>query len=246
MLLLSVVASHASAEVPANATTHLNAAYSALDGLIRRARPNGTLPRWSEPESAKVLEQLWDAAAILGRPPYASKDTPLLLGILQKQVQVLKTYTLFPPGPGMAPDTVRNSAVFQDEIARAQVFVIKTIAAALPAMNDSVGQLGPLGMTDMRRQGLRRTRQGLQELITGAVLSLRNPALRPANQGLLAESLRDNAAVLASATPRSDRAALVASIQLALPTLAPAARAPMQSVASTLSSAPCDRLCALE
>ncbi|WP_204323344.1 hypothetical protein, partial [Streptococcus pneumoniae] len=69
-------------------------------------------------------------------------------------------------------------AVFQDEITRAQIFLIKTISAAIPAMNDSVGQLGPLGMTDMRRQGLRRTRLGLQELVAGAVQTLRNPSLR--------------------------------------------------------------------
>lgn len=246
VLLSSALASGAAADVPASSATHLRTAHVALDALIRRARPNGTLPRWSEPESGKVLEQLWDAPAILGQPPYTSKDVPLLLDILQKQIQVLKTYALFPAGPGMAPDTVRNASVFQDEITRAQVFLIKTIAVALVAMNDAVGQLGPLGMTDMRRQGLRRTQRGIQELVTGAVVTLRNPALRPANQALLAETLRDNAATIAGATPRGDRAPLLATIQLALPTLGPTARAPMQSVASTLSGAPCDRLCALE
>lgn len=246
MLLSSALASGAAADVPASSATHLRMAYVALDGLIRRARPSGTLPRWSEPDSAKVLEQLWDAPAILGRPPYTSKDVPLLLDILQKQIQILKTYALFPAGPGIAPDTVRNATEFQDEITRAQVFLIKTSAVALAAMNDAVGQLGPLGMTDMRRQGLRRTQRGIQEFVTGAVVALRNPALRPANQAVLAESLRDNAAALASAMPRSDRAPLLATIQLALPALGPTARAPMQSVVATLSAAPCDRLCALE
>jgi hypothetical protein len=234
------------AEVPASGPAQLNAAFSAMDALTRQRRASGTLPRWSDPADAKVLAALWDAPAILGRPPYASNDIPLLLGILEKETQVLKTYALFSADPAQQPDTARNAMLFQDELTRSHVFLVRIVATAMPALADFIARLKPDEMNDARRQGLRTMRLGLLELVSSAALALRSPGLTPQNQLLLANGLAENAVALAKGTTRGDRAALVATVQSALPTLSPAVQAPLKDFVTALSVDSCEGLCGLE
>ncbi|MDR6873117.1 hypothetical protein J2Y55_004141 [Bosea sp. BE125] len=234
------------AEVPASGPAQLNAAFSAMDALTRQRRASGTLPRWSDPADAKVLAALWDAPIILGRPPYASNDIPLLLDILAKETQILKTYALFSADPARQPDTARNAMLFQDEITRSHVFLIKVIAAAMPAVADFITRLKPDEMNDARRQGLRMMRLGFLEIVNAATLALRSPGLTPENQRALANGLAENAAALAKGTTRGDRLALVATVQSALPALSPAVQAPLKDVVAALSVNSCEGLCGLE
>ncbi|WP_103720229.1 hypothetical protein [Bosea psychrotolerans] len=234
------------AEVPASGPAQLNAAFSAMDALTRQRRANGSLPRWSDPADAKVLGALWNAPVILGRPPYTSNDIPLLLGILEKETQVLKAYALFSADPAQQPDTARNAMLFQDEITRAHVFLIKVIAAAMPAVADFITRLKPDEMNDARRQGLRMMRLGFLEIVNSATLALRSPGLTPQNQHALANGLAENAVALAKGTTRGDRLALVATVQSALPTLSPAVQAPLKAVVTALSVNSCEGLCGLE
>ncbi|AOO84457.1 hypothetical protein BHK69_13870 [Bosea vaviloviae] len=234
------------AEVPASGPAQLNAAFSAMDALTRQRRASGTLPRWSDPADAKVLAALWNAPAILGRPPYASNDIPLLLDILGKETQVMKTYALFSADPARQPDTARNAMIFQDEITRSHAFLIKVIAAAMPAVADFITRLKPEEMNDARRQGLRTMRLGLLEIVNAATLALRSPGLTPENQLVLVNGLAENAAALAKGTTRGDRLALVATVQSALPALAPTAQAPLKDFVAALSLNSCEGLCGLE
>ncbi|WNJ88774.1 hypothetical protein [Bosea sp. 685] len=249
LLLASLLAApgwKAWAEVPASGPAQLNAAFSAMDALTRQRRASGTLPRWSDPADAKVLAALWNAPAILGRPPYASNDIPLLLDILGKETQIMKTYALFSADPALQPDTARNAMLFQDEITRSHVFLIKVIAAAMPAVADFITRLKPDEMNDARRQGLRTMRLGLLEIVSSATLALRSPGLTPENQLVLANGLAENAVALAKGTTRGDRLALVATVQSALTALSPAAQAPLKDVVAALSVKSCEGLCGLE
>lgn len=245
-LVLLVAAGPAWAEVPASGVAQLDAAYAELDKLYRQKRDAGTVPRLSDPASGKVLAQFWDAPAILGKPPYAADDVPQLITIVEKQSQVLKMYIFFSPSPITPPDTAKNAVTFQDEVMRSHAFLVRTAGAVLPALGAFIGALPPSEMTEARAKGLRQMRLGMQQIVSSAALSLRSNGLTPENQALVVASFADNAAALAQGTTLADRKATAATMEAALPALAPASRTRMQAFIKAMSDQRCEGLCALE
>ena len=233
------------AEVPPSAVAELGAVATAFDALARETRTRGTLPRLSVPGDAAVLRRLWDTTALLGRPPYGAADVPRLLAIIERQSTIIKTYALFSPDPATAPDTARNVATFQDEIARAQAFLIMVFGAAAPALNDLVGRLPPGQFDEARRQGLRQMRLGILEYVSGIVLALRSPGLQPANRQLVTQAFADNAAAIAALVNGDDRTALSAAMITALPTLSGEAQASAKRFIAAMQETPCEGLCAI-
>ncbi|HVK90474.1 hypothetical protein [Bosea sp. NBC_00550] len=241
---LCILGTAARAEVPANGPGYMDAAFASVDTLIKASQGKPTLPRLADPVEGKVLEDVWNEAAILGKAPYAEADIPALLAIVQKQTLILKAYTLFSPDR-KAPDTARNTVEFQDELTRTHVFLLKAVAASLEAINSFGAHLKVEEKTEARFQGIRQMRLGLQEIVAGAALALRIPALRPANQLLIARSLAENAAALAAGTAPPDRQALIAALQAAQPALKPDAKKAISEFIQTVSAASCDGLCRL-
>ncbi|MCZ0734643.1 hypothetical protein [Phreatobacter sp. AB_2022a] len=233
------------AEVPPSAPAELAAASAAFDTLVREARQRDTLPRLSVAGDAAILQRLWDADALLGRPPYAAADVPRLLAIVERQSRIIKTYALFSADPAAAPDTARNVATFQDEITRAQAFLIMVFGAAAPALNDLVSRLPPGQFDETRKQGLRQMRLGILEYVSGIVLALRSPALSPANRQRVTQAFADNAVALAALVSGDDRVALSAAMITALPALTGEAQASAKRFIAAMQETPCEGLCAL-
>ena len=50
------------------------AAYAAVDGVVREAQARQTLPRLTDPQAGLVLRDFWSLDAVLGRPPYGLSD----------------------------------------------------------------------------------------------------------------------------------------------------------------------------
>lgn len=234
----------ARAEVPANGSAYMDASYAAVETMIRAAEGKTTLPRLADPIEGKVLADVWNEAAILGKKPYTGADIPALLNIVQKQTRVLQAYTLFSPDR-KAPDTAKNVVEFQDELTRTHTFLLKAVGASLQAINSFGAHLTADEKTDARFQGIRQMRLGLQEIVTGAALALRNPALRPENQLAIARSLADNAADIAAGVAPADRQAMIAALQAAQPVLKPDAKKAISAFVQTVSAAACDGLCRL-
>ncbi|MBN8949157.1 MAG: hypothetical protein BGP09_23200 [Rhizobium sp. 60-20] len=222
------------------------ASYQALDALARQTRAQGDLPRWSISDHAKVLGRFWDTKATLGSPPYTSSDIPALLAIADRAGALLKTYLLFAPQPGTLPDTAANTSKYQDEVSRAAAYLLKAHAAELEAMSDFVRTLPVAEMTAPRRAGLQQARLGINEMMTSVTLMVRSPGLNPANRDILLSALADNAAVMAAATPRADRAALIAQTEAILPALTGSEREKALAFKSTFEHGECGVLCALE
>lgn len=237
----------AHADMPANSAAYLDASMDAIDSMIKVERGKTGLPRLADPVDGKVLEDVWNEAAILGKGPYTAEDIPALLGIVQKQARLLQTYALYSPDQGKtSPDTARNTVEYQDELTRTRAFLLKAVAAAMQAIGDFDANLAAEDRTEERLQGLRQMRLGLQEIITGAATALREPALREANQTLLARGLADNATTILAGLAPTERKALAATLQAARPALKPAAaRAVDQFVAATQKAA-CEGLCRLQ
>lgn len=214
--------------------------------MARQTRAAGDLPRWSNPEHAKVLARFWDVPATLGTPPYRSTDVPALLPIGDWAGAIFKTYILFAPQTGTVPDTAANTAKYQDEMARAAAYVLRVQAAGFEAITDFVKTLPAAEMNEARRAGLRKIRLGINEMITGMVLVLRSPDLRSENRAILLDALDGSAVTLAGAASLADRAAVAAQIDTALPVLTGPERAKALAVKAAFESKECVGLCAVE
>ncbi|CAH1652340.1 conserved hypothetical protein [Hyphomicrobiales bacterium] len=237
----------ARAELPANGPAYMDAALGSVESMVRATPGKPTLPRLGDPVDGKILADVWNEDAILGKAPYKAGDIPGLIDIVQKQVRLLQLYSLYAPGQGkQAPDTARNATEFQDELSRSHVFLLKTVAAALQAMNDFGAHLSQDEKTDARFQGLRQMRLGLQEIVASAVVALRNPALREPNQLLIARGLAENAAAIAAGSPAADRTTLVSAADAARAALKPAAQKALADFKATMTAAPCVGLCKLD
>lgn len=244
---LCLIGFAARAEVPANGAAYIEASVAAVESMMRVEPGKTSLPRLSDPVAGKVLEDVWNEGAILGKAPYTGADIPALLNIVQQQTRILQAYTLYSPAPGKTPpDTARNVVEYQDELAHSHAFLLKAVSASLEAINNFGANLSQDEKTDARFQGLRQMRLGLQEIITGVALALRNPALREANQTLIARGLADNAAGIVAGIAPPDRTALVTALQAARPSLKPAAEKAVSAFIATATSAPCNGLCRLE
>jgi len=234
----------ARAEVPQNGSAYMDAAFASVETMIKASEGRPTLPRLADPVEGKVLADVWDEPAILGKKPYTGADIPALLNIVQKQSRILQVYTLFSPDR-KPPDTAKNVVEYQDELTRTHVFLLKAVAASLQAINNFGAHLQADEKTEARFQGIRQMRLGLQQILTGASLALRNPALKPENQLLIARSLAQNAADIAAGVAPADRQAMIAALQAAQPVLKPDAKKAVGEFIQTVSAAACDGLCRL-
>ena len=236
----------ARAEVPANGPAYMDASLASVVSLAQAGRGKLKLPRLADPVEGKILDDVWNVQAILGSAPYIGSDIPALLGILQKQAQLVTLYTQFSPDGRSKPNPAANAVEYQDELTRTHEFMLKVVAAALQAMNSFGASLAPEEKTEQRFQGLRQMRVGLQEIVTNAALALRAPGLRPDNQLRLARSFSENAAALAAGFAPPDRGALANAMQATSPALKPDAQKAVADFVKTVSAAACTGLCRLD
>jgi len=236
---LCLLAPAARAEVPANGKAYLDAAYASVESLFKLYDGKPTLPRLSDPVDGKVLADVWNVPAILGKPPYGADDLQTLLDFVKKQTSILQAYALFSPQPGRkAPDQAANAVEFQDELTRTRVFLLQTAA-----INDFAARLKDQDKTEERARGLREMRLGLQEIVVGSALALRSPELRDANRLLIAQAFAENAAGIASALAPPDRTALVSALQAVRPSMKPEAQKAISDFATAVTAAPCEVFC---
>ncbi|MBN9080311.1 MAG: hypothetical protein BGP04_18760 [Rhizobiales bacterium 62-17] len=245
-LWLGLSPSSSQAEISQANQAESAAAFQAVDALARQTRAAADLPRWSNPDHAKVLGRFWDVKATLGAPPYRPADVPALLPVIDRAGSLFKTYVLFAPQAGMVPDTAANTAKYQDEIARAGAYLLRVQAAGLEAISDFLATLPAAQMNAARRDGLRKIRLGINEMVTGIVLMLRSPGLRSENQAILLDALAEGAATLAASTAPADRTALVAQVNTVLASLSGPERAKALAFKAAFERKECTGLCAME
>lgn len=243
LCLLSLAAR---AELPANGAGYMDASFAAVVSLTQGTGGKARLPRLADPVEGKVLDDVWNVKAILGSGPYIGSDIPALIGILQKQAQLVTLYTQFSPGGSAKPNPAANEREYQDELTRTHEFVLKAVAAALQAMNSFGASLTQDEKTEQRFQGLRQMRAGLLGLVTSAAGALNNPGMRPDNQLRLAKGFSENAAALAAGFAPADRKTLLTALQAASLALKPDAQKAVGDFVKTVSAAACNGLCRLD
>jgi hypothetical protein len=236
--------SNSYAEVPANSVAEVKAAYAEMDTLAKSALQSGSLPVYSDPAAKPVMDRLWNPG-LAGKSPYSGADIPALMEIFQIQNTVLQSYAFFAK-PGEKPDVERNTALFQNEIARNNEAILALSAAFPEAFEDFWNKLPESEKTDVRRDGIRKVKGGSIEFLTGQMQML-------SSSGLAEEPAKRISAAIAKEMPalskmfslseRKNLSTLMAST--AIP-LGGEVKANIDNAAQALGGSDCNSLCQIE
>ncbi len=243
---LCVLAGPGRAELPPQATQRMDAAYGAMTTLLAQARPTGTPPRLSDPASRPALTAMWDVPGLLGAPPYRSGDTPGLVNVLVKELDILKAYLYFTADPAQPGDPDRNSFTYQDEVIRFEVLLVQVFPATLEAVGDLTVHLSPAELTPTRKAGLARSRAGVVQSLGGWATTVQDANLRADNRALLVDSMARVGARLAPQLPVADRQTILASLRPAVDGLSAAQKAAMAPVLAAFAATSCEGACAIQ
>lgn len=222
------------------------ASFNAVDALVRQTRVQGDLPRWSNPEHAKILARFWNIEATLGKPPYRTDDVPALIAIGRRAGSVFSTYVSFTSKPGAAPDLVANTAKYQDEVVRGAAYLARVREVELEALDDFLKTTPPAKLDQDQRGGLLQARQGIATMISGVIQMAGSPELNTVNRNILLTELSGGSDIMATSMPLPQRAALAKQITAILPRLSGADRDKALTMKSAFERGGCERLCAVE
>ena len=239
---LCVAALALAAAAPPDAGQRMTAAFNAAQALAKQDRAQGKAPTLDDPRERPVLEQLWDAPALLGRPPYTAADAPVLLTVVNTQAQIIGFYLAFSPDPAHPADATRNIVTFQDEIVRAFAFATQAAAASVPALTDAAAHMTP-DQLDRTKPGTAQLRAGTQQFAVRWAALVNNPALHPDNRERLLGSMASAGPALAAGLTVPQRDAMRRAMQPGIDGLPPAQRARLAAVSSALASQQCDGFC---
>jgi hypothetical protein len=237
------------------------AAAKAFDEIKASAATKGEMPRITDTRTAELLAILSDTADAYGSAGFPSgmdamtKDTCSIpnkiasgyalhgLDVLFREQKVDNNTDPKEISAKVAVLYTANVSKYQAEVVPVINFARRCLVGTLPALAEFIKGLPPQQMTDVRREGLRKMRQGLQQMIIGAVTVLTDTGLRDDLRNLMFIGLQRDLPSMVAALTLAERAQARAAIEGLRPSM-PVARHPdILNMVKVLSNTTCDGLC---
>ncbi len=252
------------AATPGNAQTALEryqAAAKSFDELKASAVAKGEQPRITDARTAELLAILSDNKELYGSVGFPSgmdaisKDTCSIpnkiasgyalhgLDALFRDQKVDNTTDPKQIAAKVAVLYAANLAKYQAEVVPVINFARRCLVGTLPALADFVKRLPPEQMTDIRRDGLRKMRLGLQQMIIGAVTALSDTGLRDDLRTLMFTGLQRDLPSMVSALTLAERAQARTALEGLRSSMPVARHADILNMVTVLSSTTCEGLC---
>jgi hypothetical protein len=251
---------------PAAAETEMDKYFAAgkrFEALQAEAAKKGALPRLSDPAVAETLAIISNKSGTFGSAAFPMNKEAMDRDVCGVANKVQAAYGMSLLGlealvkekkvpPKDDPDSIanimhelmnRNLITYQDEIFPLLAFGANCFSASLPLLIDFVAKLPSEQMTEIRRQGIVKGRNGVNELVTGAMAILLEPRYSEENKIIQLKSALRNLPVLSGMLTLKDRAQLIVNIEATLPTIPKAHQAEVAELAKVLSDQKCEGLC---
>ncbi len=249
---------------PARAQTGIEryqAAAMAFDEIKTTAAAKGEMPRITDARTAELLAILSDTTGSYGSAGFPSGKDAISKDICSIPNKIASAYALHgldalfrdqkvdkntDPKEIAAKVAVlyaANVSKYQGEVVPVINFARHCLVGTLDALAEFVKGLPPAQMTDIRRDGLRKMRQGMQQMIIGAVTVLTDAGLRNDLRSLLFNSLQRDLPKMVSALTLAERAAVKTALE-GLRSSMPVERHPeILNMVKVLSDSTCVGLC---
>jgi hypothetical protein len=223
----------------------------------RHTMPRLTDARVADARVAAVLKILSDDRVLTGRR-YTVQDLGILLDVCAKANEVNMSYVLFDlknqltEKNGVAAATLqiqklmlKNSYLFQDELAKMQPFLIRCMATQLPLTTQFLESLRPEELTDIRRKGALQVRSGTLALYYGLLTSVSDEHIKEANRLRTLAALADTASEFAKSLPVDLKKAIADRANSAIQDAPDALRKHLLTIQRSMSEPDCAALCKL-
>jgi hypothetical protein len=228
-------------------------AVSSMDKLVDEAKPAGNRPRMSDPRVAAAVAILSDQDRKLGTDAFpivmetmdiCGQATRLGMGYATHGIEAAFSR---PPQPADTAAVVqlvnKNFAEFQEEIVPLLRFARQCVSLSTRPMEKFVQSLPTEQMTDIRRGGLAKMRNGAVGMFAGSIQTLAQPGLREGLRELIFEGVERDLANIAPALTLADRSALSAILSDLRSTLPMSRHAVIDSMMKTLDDKSCEGIC---
>jgi hypothetical protein len=182
-----------------------------FEALFAQAATDGRPPRLADPHVANLIGVLSDSKRYLDDTTYEVKDIALLGEVCGKSNAAVMSYALFDHAKAIdrsAEATVKTQQVFQlmernflrfqDELVHLQPFLVRCLGKSVPLLDDFIATLPPAELTEVRRSGVRGTRQGAFNAFYGFLQAVNHPALKASYKDAMLSAMADTAAQYAS------------------------------------------------
>jgi hypothetical protein len=178
-----------------------------LEALFAQAGKDGRAPRLADRNVADLIRVLSDSKRYLDDTTYEVKDIALLGEVCGQSIAAVMSYALFDHANAIdrnAEVTVktrqaaqlmeRNVIRFQDELQHLQPFLVRCLGKSVPLLDTFIAALPPAELTDIRRDGVRGTRQGAYAAFYGFLQAVNHPALKTRYKEAVLSAMADTAA----------------------------------------------------
>lgn len=181
-----------------------------------------------EPINRLSVRHGLDGLSAMARPPGSPPPTPEEMSVMMSKVQVLQR---------------RNVARYPDEITVLAGGVMRCMVKHLPALTAFLADLPEAELTPTRLKGADGMRRGGTQALIGFMISLRDPAISPANKARLNAYVAEVAVPLAAVMTPPMRADLTATLGQLPPTQDAEVLATTELLTAALAVTTCDGLC---
>ncbi|MEQ1513889.1 MAG: hypothetical protein ABL934_14570 [Lysobacteraceae bacterium] len=203
---------------PAKALAEYREAASRFSSLVVEAEAGKKVSQLRSPEFEKLVEVLSDEKMMLASAATPEDDIEVdleICGIANRVVMSLATFDLR-ENVAKAEDQreilsdfnammTRNILMFQDELKTLQPFLIRCLAKAVPGVNRFLTSLDPEQLTDVRRRGAVKMREGSLMTYRGAFAATNDTILAEDYRRAMLSVLAETAEAYASIMPLPER-----------------------------------------
>lgn len=231
-----------------------DAAVRALNQRIDRLPPKTPLPRTSDPEVARLIAVTSDSDARFGTAEFPVRALDTFVPVCAASSGLMTRYLLVgvtpeeakaPASRAFTAKVIANTRAYQNEIMPLLRFGIRCNALHIPALEQFTARLTVAELTQTRRDGLAQMRQGISQILQGAVETLGQPGIRPENSTALLRQVVSDAPVLARVLTLPQRADLAARVAVFTKASPPSIRSDLDRLRAALADQRCEGLCAI-
>ena len=190
-----------------------------LQAYLGGVAQGGGRPYFSKPPAADLLEHLFNLKQLEALPPAQAGDLTWLMDWVEAANGVYKSIVAFGIAPPVTPlidqaALQRNFTDYEDQLAAASNFLLRSFAREIQAAFAFLDQLPPAERTPVRMEGFNKMRVSYGEYV-GTYLGCIVPGMKPANARMVSAAIRDTGAVIATAILPTDRPTVLAMLDKA-------------------------------
>jgi len=143
----------------------------------------------------------------------------------------------------LTPLIEQNSIDFQPELTTLLPFQIRCMGLGMPLLEGFIRALPADQMTQVRRDGLTKMRNGYAQMLTGMLMNIGETRLSISYRGAVAEALAEASPALASVLSLSQRAQLLEVVQKSESTMPREFKTARERIERALQNPECSVLC---